>query len=91
MATLWALWALTGGGISTTIMMIVWLPDPPPDFTSRFFGILVAGIVGGALGGYLTHGVAFDALPGIVGAGAAGAVLSGVVAMLIPKRANAGR
>jgi len=31
MATLWALWALTGGGISTTIMMIVWLQDPQAD------------------------------------------------------------
>ena len=89
MATLWALWALTGGGISSTIMMIVWLPDPPPDLVSRFIGVLVAGIVGGALGGYVTHAVAFDALPGMVGAAGGGAILSALVAVMIPRRARA--
>jgi Na+/citrate or Na+/malate symporter len=70
-------------------MMIVWLPDPPPDFISRFIGILIAGIVGGALGGYVTHAVAFDALPGMVGAAGAGAILSAFVAAIIPRRAKA--
>ena len=81
--SLWLLWALTGGALSTAVMMKIWLPDPPPDITGRFLGVLVAGLVGGVLGGYLTQGAAAGSnLPPIVGAAAGGLVLSGAAALL---------
>ena len=52
MTSLLTLWALTGGGISSAIMMLVWLRDGPPNVAGRFFSILIAGIVGGVAGGY---------------------------------------
>lgn len=82
-STLLFLWALTGGGLSTWLMMHIWLPDPPPDIYGKFFAILVAGIIGGIAGGYLVRGS--DPMPGLVSiaaAGGGGLILSGAVAFL---------
>jgi hypothetical protein len=82
MTWLIALWLLTGGALSTWLMMHIWLPDPPPEFLGRYFGVLIAGMVGGVAAGYLVHGGASmsNPMPGIVAAAAGGLVLSGVVA-----------
>jgi hypothetical protein len=91
-STLLALWALTGGGLATWLMMHIWLPDPPPDVYARYAMILIAGLVGGVLGGYLVHGAltGSDPMPGIssiVGAGGGALILSGAVAFLgAPRR-----
>lgn len=65
-------------------MMLIWLPDPPPGINGRFLGLLVAGLVGGVLGGYLTQGAwnARSLMPGIVGAATGGGVLLGAIAFL---------
>jgi len=85
------LWALTGGGVATWLMMHIWLPDPPPNLAVRYLGILIAGIVGGILGGYLVHGsqATMDPLPAMVGAAGAGLILSGAVAFLGAARRTA--
>jgi hypothetical protein len=89
-AFLLALWALTGGGVSTWLMMHIWLPDPPPNIAGRYFAVLVAGVVGGAVGGYLVHttGYGSDSISGIVGAAGGGLILSGAVAFLGAARRN---
>jgi hypothetical protein len=76
------LWALTGGALSTWLMMHIWLPDPPPDIVGRYFGVLIAGIVGGVAAGYIVHhgASASDLIPGIVASAAGGLILSGIVA-----------
>ena len=75
------LWVLTGGALSTWLMMHIWLPDPPPDIVGRFFGVLIAGMAGGVAAGYIVHSAgASDPMPGIVAAAAGGLILSGVVA-----------
>jgi hypothetical protein len=87
------LWALTGGAVATWLMMHIWLPDPPPDLAGRYLSILIAGIVGGILGGFLVHGsqATTDSLPAIVGAAGAGLILSGAVAFLgAARRTTAG-
>ena len=86
MKTIMALWALTGGGLATWLMMHIWLPDPPPDIYGRFFAILIAGIFGGIMGGYLVEGsLSSNPMPGlvtVVASGAGGLILSGAVAFL---------
>jgi hypothetical protein len=74
------LWILTGGGISTAVMMHYWRPDPPPNF-SRFIKILVAGALGGLASGYLVHHslASAEPMPGIVAAAFGGLILSGFV------------
>jgi hypothetical protein len=79
------LWALTGGGLSVAVMMHFWLPDPPPpNVFNRFISVVVAGAVGGLVGGYLVHGglAASDPMPGIVAAAGGGLILSGIAAAL---------
>jgi hypothetical protein len=79
-----ALWALLGFALSTWFMMHIWLPDPPPDIFGKYILILVAGAVGGVVGGYLAH--SSPALNGtistIIGAIAGGLFLSGAVGFL---------
>jgi len=78
------LWASTGGAVAIWVMMHIWLPDPPPNIAGRFIGILVAGLVGGAVGGVLVHGLdaGSNPMPGIIGAITAGLILSGGAALL---------
>jgi hypothetical protein len=92
-AALLLLWALTGGALSTWLMMHIWLPDPPPNIVVRFFGVLIAGIVGGVVAGYLVSGAEASSnhIPGIVAAAAGGLILSGVVAVLGGGRGGAAR
>jgi hypothetical protein len=86
------LWALTGGALSTWLMMHIWLPDPPPDIVGRFFGVLIAGIVGGVAAGYVVHiAGGLEHMPGIVAAAAGGLILSGVVAAFIGAGRGGGR
>lgn len=87
------LWALTGGALSTWLMMHIWLPDPPPNIAGRFFGVLIAGIAGGVAAGYLVRGAeaSSNPMPGIVAAAAGGLILSGVVAVLAGGRGGAAR
>ena len=88
MTTFLWLWALTGGGIATSIMIRIWLPRPLPII--RYFSILIAGIVGGIVGGYLVHNSASDPMPGIVAAVAGGLILSGGVALFGTGVGNSG-
>jgi hypothetical protein len=82
MSALWLLWALTGGGLSIAIMIRLWLPDPPPDIMGRFVTVLVAGLIGGAVGGFLTGAVGNEPVTGIIGAAAGGLILSGAAGIL---------
>jgi thiol:disulfide interchange protein len=78
-----ALWALLGFALSTWFMMHIWLPDPPPNVLAKYITILVAGAVGGVIGGFLAHGRASsDPMPAIIGAAAGGLFLSGAVGFL---------
>jgi len=53
MATLFLLWALTGGGVASAITMRFWLPDPPP--LKRIIPVHLGGILGGIIAGYIVH------------------------------------
>jgi uncharacterized YccA/Bax inhibitor family protein len=79
-----ALWVLLGFALSTWFMMHIWLPDPPPDILGKYITILVAGAVGGLIGGFLAHGsrTSPDPMPGIIGAASGGLFLSGAVGFL---------
>jgi hypothetical protein len=78
-----ALWVLLGFALSTWFMMHIWLPDPPPNILGKYVTILVAGAVGGVIGGFLAHGRASsDAMAGIIAAAAGGLFLSGAVGFL---------
>jgi hypothetical protein len=78
-----ALWVLLGFALSTWFMMHIWLPDPPPNILGKYVTILVAGAVGGVIGGFLAHGRASsDSMPGIIAAAAGGLFLSGAVGFL---------
>lgn len=91
---LWLLWLLTGGAIATWVMMVIWLPDPPPPgvLVGRFIGLLIVGAIGGAVGGYLVQSTlaSSDHLPAIVGAASVGLIFSGGVALLAGLGAKAG-
>lgn len=81
------LWAITGGAIATWVMMHIWLPDPPPppEIIGRYVGILIAGIVGSVVGGYLGNMVraGSDPMPGIVGAIGGALIVSGAAALFL--------
>lgn len=80
------LWVISGGFISSAIMIRLWLNDPPPGGgIGRFFGILIGGLVGGAIGGYATYSQS-DPMPGTVAALGAGSILSSIVAVFTAKR-----
>lgn len=77
----WLVSALVGWGISSAILMRIWLPDPPPDAFSKFITTSLAGIVGGVLGGAVIDKAASEPMPGLAVVGAvAGALI--VVAVL---------
>jgi hypothetical protein len=86
-----ALWVLLGFALSTWFMMHFWLPDPPPDTLGKYIAILVAGAVGGVIGGFLVHGsrASSDPMPGIIGAASGGLFLSGAVGFLSGAGRNA--
>jgi hypothetical protein len=78
-----ALWTLLGFALSTWVMIHFWLPDPPPNILGKYITVLVAGAIGGLIGGFLAHGRALsDPMPGIIGAAAGGLFLSGAVGFL---------
>jgi len=87
------LWVLTGGAVATWVMMHIWLPDPPPNVMGRFIGILLAGFVGGVVGGALVHGLdaGSNPMPGIFGAITAGLIFSGSLALLSGARGKVAR
>jgi hypothetical protein len=76
-----ALWVLLGFALSTWVMMHFWLPDPPPDISGKYVLVLVAGAVGGVIGGYLARSspLSIGPLGSIIGATAGGLFLSGAV------------
>ena len=91
MATLVLLWALTGGGVASAIMMRFWLPDPPP------IGKIIlphgGGILGGIIAGYLVHPGLLQVgpmpsviLPALIAAAGGGALLASFVAFTIARR-----
>ena len=84
MAELFALWLLFGGAISIAVMIIIWLPDPPPDAMSKFFVFLIAGAVAAAIGGYVVYalGAQSDPMPAHVAAGCASLIVSGGLSLL---------
>lgn len=55
--------------LASWVLLIIWLPDPPPDWMTR-----IIGIVGGVVGGYLFNmawpgGAAESVVGVVVGAG----------------------
>jgi uncharacterized membrane protein YeaQ/YmgE (transglycosylase-associated protein family) len=52
-------------------MRIFWLPDPPPDWVSKYLTVSIAGIAGAVLGGLLITRVESNPMPGISGIWAA--------------------
>ena len=76
-AALLFLWVVTGGAISSAIMIRVWSRDPIPGVTGRFIGVIVVGAIAGGLGGVLFH--TSDPMPGIVGAAALSTIVSSLV------------
>lgn len=94
-AALLFLWLITGGAIATWVMMLIWLPDPPPlgVIAGRFIGLFLAGAVGGVVGGYLVQTLvaSSDPVPGIVGAASVGLIFSGGLAILGGLGTKAGR
>jgi len=83
------LWVLLGFALSTWFMMHFWLPDPPPDIFGKYITILVAGVVGAVIGGFLVHRVSSDPMPGIVGAASGGLFLSGAIGFVSGSRRKA--
>lgn len=83
----WLISALVGWGISSSILMRIWLPDPPPDAFSKFITTSIAGIVGGVLGGAAIDRVVSDPMPGmtVVGAVAGALVLVAVLRAFSPR------
>lgn len=79
-----SLWLFIGLGLSTWVLMHFWLPDPPPDIFRRYIAIVVAGVVGAVIGGFLVQGgrVASNPMPGIIAAATSGLFLSGAVGFL---------
>lgn len=77
-SSLLLLWALTGGAVASWVMILIWKPDPPPNIAGKFFGILVAGVIGGLIGGVLMHAVAAepDPHPWIIGAVTVASIVS---------------
>ena len=90
-SALWLLWALTGGAIATWVMILIWLPDPPPDIWAKYLIIFAGGIIGALVGGYVMQSMmtSSDALSGLVGAAALGSIFSGILAALRSGRASA--
>ena len=91
MATLYLLWALTGGGVASALTMRFWLPDPPP--LVRIIPVHLGGIVGGIIGGYVVHpGLLLVGpmpsviLPALIAAGGGGAILASLIAFATAKR-----
>ena len=56
MATLLLLWALTGGGLSSTVMMLIWLPDTTPRAKPNHRALPTKSIFGWFMGGLITKG-----------------------------------
>ena len=75
----WLYYLLLGFGVSQSILIILTLPDPPPD-PLGWAVRTIAGGLGGILGAWLTHFSMYDPAPGIValGAIAAATLLVGV-------------
>ncbi|HEV2490927.1 MAG TPA: hypothetical protein VGT03_14065 [Candidatus Acidoferrales bacterium] len=68
-ASLLLLWALTGGAVASWVMILIWKPDPPPNIAGKFIGILVAGAIGGLIGGPMLGMTGAVAVASIVSAG----------------------
>lgn len=81
------LWALTGGAIATSVMIVFWLRDPIPGAMGRFIGILVSGLVAGVVGGWFV--TASDPMPGIFGAATTALIVSGGLGLLGAARGTA--
>ena len=91
------LWALIGWGLASWVIVLLTLPDPPPDAWSRFIKTSIAGIIGGLIGGSAVRGLfSSDPMPGlsgsnpmpgliaatIVGAAAGALVIAGASALI---------
>jgi hypothetical protein len=87
-------WGVLGVALTTAFLMHFWLPDPPPPL--RYFVIVVASFIGGALGGGLGSTViaGSNPMPGraVLGALALGLVAGGASVVLGGRRvAGVGR
>jgi hypothetical protein len=62
------LWALVGWGLASWVIILLSLPDPPPDIWKRFVVLSIAGIVGGLVGGLVVNGaISSDPMPALAG------------------------
>ena len=74
------LYAFFGAAFTSWLMMrIIWMPDPPPFVKGKYLPLILAGAVGGLVGGYLG---ADNILVSLIGAGSGSAILTGAVAIL---------
>ena len=74
----YVLWALIGFGLAPWVMMIFWLPDPPPDSWVRYLVVSVVAAAGAVLGGIIATNASSDPMPGIFGAVAGASALVGL-------------
>ena len=71
-------WALIGLGLAPWVMMIFWLPDPPPDSLARYLVVSLVAAAGALFGGVVSSFVSSNPMPGIVGALAGASAFVGV-------------
>jgi hypothetical protein len=74
----YVLWALIGFGLAPWVMMIFWLPDPPPDSWGRYVLVSIVAAAGALVGGVIASYASSDAIPGIFGAIAGASAFVGV-------------
>jgi uncharacterized membrane protein YeaQ/YmgE (transglycosylase-associated protein family) len=86
------LWSLIGWGLASWVIVLLTLPDPPPDAWGWFFKVSVAGILGGLAGGFIVRSlVSSDPMPGflaltLVGAAAGASIVA--TGMALTRRAS---
>lgn len=73
----WLVSALVGWGLASWVIVLLTLPDPPPDAFMKYVVICVAGIIGALVGASLTRG-ASDPMPGLIGSLAGASILVGI-------------
>jgi hypothetical protein len=78
----YVLWALIGFGLAPWVMIIFWLPDPPPDSWGRYILVSVVAAAGAVVGGVIASYASSNPMPGIVGAIAGASAFVGVTRQL---------
>jgi len=75
-------WVVIGWGLAPWVMMIFWLPDPPPDSWGRYIVVSLAAAAGAVFGGVVASFASSDPIPGVVGALAGASAFVSVIRLL---------